>query len=78
MIAEWMLGALMFTALCAVAAAAVESVCRVFRRPTRWPWVCALIVGVVWPLIAPFVLPQPITNKSPVGSPNTVGGSSVF
>lgn len=60
MMASWILGALMFSVLCAIAAMSMESVLRLFRRPTRWPWVCAIIAAVVWPLLAPFVLTAPV------------------
>jgi TonB family protein len=58
-IARWMLAATLFAALCAVAAFAGERAMRAMRRPTRWPWVVALIVGAAWPAIAPFVLTAP-------------------
>jgi len=56
MIATWMVGALMFSVLCALAAWAVEFALRTLRRPTRWPWVAGIVAAAVWPLLAPLVL----------------------
>ena len=47
---------MLFAALCGVAAFAVERALRALRRPTRWPWVIALVVAAAWPAVAPFVL----------------------
>ena len=54
MIATWMLSALLFTALLGAAAFCAESALRAAGRPTRWPWLVALVASVVWPVCAPF------------------------
>jgi TonB family protein len=56
MIARWMLAAIAFSTLMAVAAWALEHACRATRRPVRGPWVVALAVAALWPLLAPLVL----------------------
>ena len=56
MIARWMLAAICFSTLIAIAALAAEYVLRAWRRPLRGPWVVGLAVGVVWPLLAPIIL----------------------
>ena len=53
MIATWMLSALLFTALLGAAALCAESALRAAGRPTRWPWLVALVASVSWPLFAP-------------------------
>ncbi len=53
MIALWMLTTILFTALLAVAAVCSESAFRGAGRQARWPWLTALAVAVVWPLLAP-------------------------
>lgn len=68
MIARWMLAAMLFAALCGLAAFAGERAMRALRMPTRWPWVIALISGATWPVIAPFVLTAPVTNVANGGS----------
>ena len=54
MIATWMLSALLFTALLGAASYCAEAALRSAGRPTRWPWVVALVASVSWPLFAPF------------------------
>lgn len=56
MIAAWMFGSTVFALLLCVAAYAVERALRLTQRPTRTPWVVALILAVVWPAMAPVVL----------------------
>lgn len=53
MIAAWMLSAILFTALLGGAALFAESALRSVRRQARWPWLVALSLGVVWPILAP-------------------------
>ncbi len=65
MIAAWMLGSTVFVLLLCVAAFAIERILRMTGRPTRTPWAIALVLGVVWPLMAPLVLaPQLRTSAS--------------
>ncbi len=62
MIARWMLGALLFSALCGIAALAAERGLRVLRMPTRMFWALALAIAACWPVVALFVLtPVPST-----------------
>ncbi len=56
MIAAWMLGATVFSLLLCVAAFSVERILRMTGRATRMPWAVALVLGIVWPLMAPLVL----------------------
>jgi len=56
MIARWMFGSVLFSALVALAALALERALRATGRPTRWPWALAMGVASGWPVIAPFVL----------------------
>ena len=51
MIAQWMLGALAFSVLCAVAAYALERGLRAMRQPARMPWALAVTVATAWPLL---------------------------
>lgn len=62
MIARWMVGAALFAALLAIAALATERALSATGRPTRWPWVVALLAGAAWPLVAPFVLTLPAAS----------------
>ncbi|MES2521838.1 MAG: M56 family metallopeptidase [Gemmatimonadota bacterium] len=65
-----MIVSVLFAALVALAAFAAEHALRVLRRPTRAPWVVALAVAVVWPLVAPVasrlmpVEPEPVAAVS--------------
>lgn len=52
MIARWMLAALVFSAMVAVAAYAAEQVLRLVRRSRRMPWMLAIVVSVCWPIVA--------------------------
>ncbi len=56
MIAQWMFGAVVFTALCALASFAAERALRALRRPSRAPWALAMTIGALWPLVAPLIL----------------------
>lgn len=66
--AQWMLGAILFASCCAVAAFAAERALRAMRLPTRGPWVLALAIGAVWPVIASIVLsalaPDPTASQT--------------
>lgn len=55
MIAAWMFTALVFSALMAAAAWCGEAALRVLRRPTRAPWLMALVAAVLWPVLAPMI-----------------------
>jgi TonB family protein len=52
MIAAWMVAAMVFSLLLGVAAHALERTQRLFSREARHPWIVALGISVVWPLIA--------------------------
>ncbi len=56
MIATWMFGATLFALLLGIAAFASEHALRLSRRATRTPWAIALVLAIVWPAAAPFVL----------------------
>ncbi|MEP6833744.1 MAG: M56 family metallopeptidase [Gemmatimonas sp.] len=73
MIAAWMLGSTVFALLLCVAAFAIERVMRLTGRPTRTPWVLALALAVVWPLMAPLVLAPRL--KASAGIPLVLPGS---
>lgn len=60
-VAQWIFGALLFSAMCGVAAWAAERALRVLGVATRWPWAFAMVAAVCWPLVAPMVL-----NSAPV------------
>ena len=64
MIAQWMFGAVVFTALCALASFAAERALRALRRPSRAPWALAMTIAALWPLVAPLILTPiaPIAN----------------
>jgi TonB family protein len=49
-----MLSAIVFTALLAATAQCAEAALRGAGRPTRWPWLIALVASVTWPMLAPF------------------------
>lgn len=53
MITAWMLAATVFAVLLGVAAFCIERALLAARRPTRAPWIGALIAAIVWPLLAP-------------------------
>ncbi|CAN5917298.1 hypothetical protein BH11GEM1_BH11GEM1_06970 [soil metagenome] len=53
MIATWMLSSVVFTTLLGIAALCAEWGLRNARRATRWPWLLAVAVGTIWPLIVP-------------------------
>ena len=55
MIAAWMVSSLVFTALLGIAALCAEWGLRNARRATRWPWLLAVAVGTIWPLVVPVV-----------------------
>lgn len=73
MMARWMLGAVVFSALVCVAALAAEHVLRLMRRPQRTPWILAVFASVAWPLFAPF-LPQAAPSHASVG--NVIQGTT--
>lgn len=60
MIARWMVGALAFSLLCAVAAWSAERALSAWRRPIRWPWVVSMFVATLWPLLAPLLLARDV------------------
>jgi len=65
MIAAWMLGTTVFALLLCVAAFCVDRILRMTGRPTRTPWAVALVLAVVWPVMARLLLsPQPDTAAS--------------
>ena len=68
MIARWMFGALLFSALCGIAALAAERGLRVLRMPTRMSWALALAIAACWPVVAPFVL-TPVPRAAVVYAP---------
>jgi bla regulator protein BlaR1 len=53
MILAWMVGATAFTALLGASALAAERALRAANRASRTPWGVAIVVSVVWPVIAP-------------------------
>ena len=60
MMARWMLAAMAFSALVAVAAYAAEQLLRLTRGARRLPWILAIVVSVSWPFLAAwFVRPEP-------------------
>ena len=75
MIAAWMLGSTVFALLLCVAAFSVERIFRMTGRPTRTPWAVALLLAVVWPLIAPLVLTPHQDNTA--GLPLIITGAAV-
>ena len=42
-----MLGAIAFSLLCAAAAWSAEQALSAWRRPTRWPWVAAMLAAAI-------------------------------
>ena len=56
MIVSLVASALLFTASVALVAAAAEPLARALRRSTRWVWCTALVVGALWPPLAPIVI----------------------
>ncbi len=70
MIARWMLGALLFSALCGIAALAAERGLRVLRMPTRMSWALALAIAACWPVVAPLVL-TPVPHDPGVFAPSS-------
>jgi beta-lactamase regulating signal transducer with metallopeptidase domain len=52
MTVAWMLGSTLFALLLGIAAAALERAMRGLGRQGRWPWLVALAVAVVWPIVA--------------------------
>lgn len=63
MIARWMLAAIVFAACSGLVALAAERALRALRWPTRWPWVLALVVALVWPAVSA-VRPVPALRSS--------------
>ncbi|HEX6965323.1 MAG TPA: M56 family metallopeptidase [Gemmatimonadaceae bacterium] len=55
MIAAWMTYALVIGALLAVAALAIEHMCRLAARPTRWVWAGALGATLAFTVVAPYL-----------------------
>ena len=55
MIATWMLSSVVFTTLVSVAARCAEWGLSNARRATRGPWLLAIAVGTIWPLVVPIV-----------------------
>ena len=55
MIAAWMMYGLVIGALLAAAALAIEYMCRLAARPTRWAWVGALGATVAFTALAPYL-----------------------
>lgn len=80
MIASWMLGATVFALLLGIAALAAERALRTTRFQARMPWVIALAVAFVWPVVAPIALrlwanaksPTPVMVDAPVISASTI------
>lgn len=67
MIATWMFGTIVFALLLSVAAFAAERALRLSGRATRTPWAVAMIVALVWPVLAPVVRePEPIVLPATV------------
>jgi len=50
MILLWMLIASVVAAAAGAAALALEGAARALERPTRWPWVGALLFSTIWPV----------------------------
>jgi hypothetical protein len=55
MILLWMLSAILFTGLLAIAAWWGERALRAAGRPTRGVWLFALAAGTVWPVLVPLL-----------------------
>ena len=55
MIARWMLASIAFGIAVTIAAHATEYALRAWRRPLRSPWILAMAVVVVWPIVAQIV-----------------------
>ena len=68
MIANWMLTATIFAALCAVAALSVDRAMRAFRKQSRMVWAAAICVATTWPVIALLVL-----RTAPADATVTIG-----
>jgi beta-lactamase regulating signal transducer with metallopeptidase domain len=66
MIASWMLYALLVGAMLAGAAAALESLCRLAGRPTRWVWSGALLAAVALTALAPWRASRPDAAPLPL------------
>lgn len=61
MIATWMFGTIVFALLLSMAAFAAERALRMSGRATRIPWAVAMVVALVWPVLARVVLePEPV------------------
>ena len=75
MIARWMVAAIVFGALTALAALALEHARRATRRALRWPWVMALVIAVVWPLAAPVLL-TPRATTLPLVTTSVIGAAT--
>ena len=58
MTAAWMAYALLVGALVALAAHALDAVCRLVARPTRWVWAVAMLLTVSLIALAPQRVPQ--------------------
>ncbi len=78
MIALWMLGATVLALLAAASAWAAERALRLTGRQGRAPWMLALAVSSLWPLLAPFLvaaLPDGVRiGAAPPGAVNATGG----
>ena len=68
MIIVWMLSAIIFTALLAVAAWCGERALRAAGRPTRAVWLFATVAGAVWPALVPL-----LRRLHPAPAPTSAG-----
>ncbi|HEX5724951.1 MAG TPA: M56 family metallopeptidase [Longimicrobiaceae bacterium] len=78
MTAAWMGYALAVSLLAALAALALERALAAFARPTRWPWLAALLVSAALPVAAAIAVeagsrPAPLLPKRVAGPAVTVG-----
>lgn len=72
MTAAWMAYALLVGALVALAAHALESVCRLAGRPARWVWTGAMLLTIGLVAAAPQRAPQPGVSVAPTRVVSTV------
>ncbi|HYW31142.1 MAG TPA: M56 family metallopeptidase [Gemmatimonas sp.] len=68
MIALWMFTAVLFSILIAAGALATEHALRALRRPTRLPWLFAIVAAVLWPLAAPIASRLMPPEPEPIGA----------
>ncbi len=66
MILTWMLAATLFALLIGVAARAAEAGARLMSWQARAPWIAALGVSLVWPVLLPFLARERVVHLAPV------------